>query len=175
MLADGIVVYLELVNIEHRVTSGVALTCAIGWPNSEPRTDSKSGLMHAASTIIIMKPKNQHDPIDIRIPKGTALVAFVASSLMCTLSDVESVSPFVPVTQGIFDIGIFTHTAIESANSPNWREPAQHKSPSRRPCREVCSLSENEVAVVTPILSTYWKGNDCSNDEDEVHNHKDGL
>ena len=56
----------------------------MGCPKLEERTESRLGLMHAASTIMMMKPKNQHDPIDIRIPKGTAFVALAASSLMCT-------------------------------------------------------------------------------------------
>ncbi len=54
----------------------------MGWPKLEERTDSRSGLMHAASTIMMMRPKNQQVPIDMTIPKGTALVAFAASSLM---------------------------------------------------------------------------------------------
>lgn len=57
------------------------ITCAIGCPKFDESTDSRSGLMHAAITIMIMKPKNQHEPIDIKIPNGTAFVAFAASSL----------------------------------------------------------------------------------------------
>lgn len=57
-------------------------TCAIGCPKGDESTESRSGFMVAARTITMMKPKNQHEPMDIRIPKGTALVALAASSLM---------------------------------------------------------------------------------------------
>ena len=50
--------------------------------------------MVAARTITIIKPKSQHEPMDIRIPKGTALVALAASSLMWTH---ESNAPMVQI------------------------------------------------------------------------------
>ena len=42
----------------------------------------------------MMKPKNQHEPMDMRMPKGTALVALAASSLMWTH---ESKAPMVQI------------------------------------------------------------------------------
>ena len=50
--------------------------------------------MVAARTIIMMKPKNQQEPIDIRMPKGTAFVALAASSLIWTH---ESKEPMVQI------------------------------------------------------------------------------
>ena len=54
----------------------------MGCPKGDESTESRSGFMVAARTITMMKPKNQHEPMDMRIPKGTALVALAASSLM---------------------------------------------------------------------------------------------
>ena len=39
-----------------------------------------SGFMHAAITMQRTKPKSQQDPIDMRMPYGTAIVALAASS-----------------------------------------------------------------------------------------------
>ena len=57
--------------------------------------------MHAAMTIMMMKPKNQHEPIDISMPKGTAFVAFAASSLMWTH---ESKAPIVQIGESQLSI-----------------------------------------------------------------------
>src|SRR6266498_5225210 len=56
----------------------------MGWPNGDSRTEVRSGLMQAARTITMTNPNSQQEPMAIRIPYGTALVALVASSDMCT-------------------------------------------------------------------------------------------
>ena len=50
--------------------------------------------MQAAITMTITKPKTQHIPIELRIPRGTALVALAASSDICTQ---ESNAPIVQI------------------------------------------------------------------------------
>ncbi len=42
----------------------------MGWPKDVPVTLERLGSMTDARTIMMIKPKNQQEPIDIRIPKG---------------------------------------------------------------------------------------------------------
>jgi len=83
--------------------------CAKGWPNFEPRTFSIFGSMHAAKTMTMNQPNPpivccqcqdlkalvipglylQHMPMEAKMPKGTALAAFNASSDIWTCKNRE--------------------------------------------------------------------------------------
>jgi hypothetical protein len=64
----------------------------MGWPKLVPRMLEKSWSMTAAMTIRMTKPRPQASPMAETMPRGTALAALEASSLMCT---VESKEPMV--------------------------------------------------------------------------------
>lgn len=53
-----------------------------GCPYELPSTLSISGFIQAASTMVMKKPRPQHMPIELRMPRGTALAALLASSDM---------------------------------------------------------------------------------------------
>ncbi len=124
-----------------------------------------SGFMHAAITMVRMKPKNQHEPMAIIMPYGTARVALAASSDMCTH---ESNPPIV-----LSNVSTFLVCRL-LFHSPDRRQPRNHESPSCWPGGKVFSLRKDEVAVIAMFLANR-QGDDSRKDEDEVHDHEDGL
>ena len=70
------------------------LAWAMGWPKGVLNISSKLSPEHAASTAVTRKPNIQQPPIDASIPMGTALVGFLASSLIWTQ---ESNAPIVQI------------------------------------------------------------------------------
>lgn len=112
------------------------------------------------------QPNNQQDPIENKIPQGTATTAFAASSDICTEVHV------VRETHTIVHMAGLRTRRIESANRPDWRQPRKHERPTSWPGCEVFRMRENvgsAIAILLPNRECY----DGCEDEDKIQHNED--
>ena len=67
------------------------------------------------------------------------------------------------------------NTGVESADSPDRRKPGKHKSPPTGPESKVLNVGEDVACTVSIVTATNGQCNDRREDENKVHNDKDGL
>ena len=67
------------------------------------------------------------------------------------------------------------YSRIKRSNRPQWTQPAQHKGPASRPCRQILSLSKDIAGTIALVGGTNGKSDYSGGDEDEVHDDKYGL
>ena len=72
---------------------------------------------------------------------------------------------------------LFAHmnTRVETSDRPNRRKPSQKEGPARRPGRKIGRCSENIGAVISTRRFSDWERDDGGEDEDQIHDHEDGL
>lgn len=100
--------------------------------------------MVAAMTIMRIKPKSQQEALDAMIPTGTALLAFLASSDMCT-----QLSKAPMVLCGMLREGV--STIEREIHLPYRAKPRKHESPPRRLQKVSIHISHSQELLTQEV------------------------
>lgn len=82
------------------------------------------------------------------------------------------------VRDGFRGVGGFlahVNARVERADYPNRAEPSEHESPASWPGRQVRGRCENVGSIVSVHCFTDWKRDNRCENQDEIHDHEDGL